>query len=322
MEVNMELSHGDMPLEKLRNYMGCTPCPADIDEFWDNSLKEMRTVNANVELIPSNFQVPFAQCFDLYFTGVGGARVHAKYLRPKNTDNPHPAVLNFHGYAWNAGDWCDKLSYVAMGFCVAALDTRGQGGLSEDNSSIKGPTLRGHIIRGIDDKPEKMIFRQIFLDTAQLANIVMGFTEVDASYVCSTGQSQGGALALVCAALEPRIKKIAPIHPYLSDFKRYWYLDAQDEIKEYFRFFDPMHRKEEEVFMKLGYIDIQNLMKRIKGEVLMTTGLLDNVSPPSTQFAAYNKIAAPKRMILYHDYAHEFYPEMNDQIYKFICGIQ
>lgn len=318
----MILSHGDLPLEELEKYTGSTPCPADFDIFWDKALEEMHAVVPAVELIPSDFiTVPFAECFDLYFTGVGGARIHAKYLRPRAHTRPHPAVLKFHGYAWNAGDWCDKLSYAAMGFCVAALDCRGQGGLSEDSGGVKGPTLRGHIIRGLEDSPEKMLFRQIYLDTAQLANIVMSFPEVDENRVCTAGESQGGALALVCAALEPRIVKSAPVHPYLSDFKRYWHLDAQDEIKEYFRFFDPLHEREDDIFTKLGYIDIQNLVKRIKGEVMLTTGLLDKVCPPSTQFAAYNKIRAKKQLLLYHDYAHEFYPQLNDYIFKFICNI-
>ncbi|AEY67875.1 acetyl esterase (deacetylase) [Clostridium sp. BNL1100] len=317
----MNLTHGDMPMNELEKYQGCSPCPSDFDVFWDKSLQEMCSVKPDIELIPNNFiNVPFAELFDLYFTGTGGARIHAKYVRPKNYTKPCPAVLKFHGYAWNSGDWTDKLAYATMGYCVAALDCRGQGGLSEDKSCIKGPTLRGHIIRGLNDKPDKMLFRQIYLDTAQLANIVMSFPEVDESSVSATGESQGGALALVCGALEPRIKKIAPVHPYLSDFKRYWYLDAQDELIEYFRFFDPLHKSEDEVFNKLGYIDIQNLMKRIKGEVMFTTGLMDEVCPPSTQFAAYNKITSPKNMLLYHDYAHEFYPQLNDYIFKFICS--
>lgn len=318
----MNLSHGDMPLEELEKYMGSTPRPGDFDTFWDKALDEMRAVDPEVELIPNSFiEVPFAECFDLYFTGVGGARIHSKYLRSKIPALSHPAVLKFHGYAWNAGDWNDKLGYAAMGFCVAAMDCRGQGGLSEDIGGVKGSTLRGHIMRGLDDSPEKMHFRQIYLDTAQLANILMSFPEVDENNICTTGESQGGALALVCASLEPRISKVAPVHPYLSDFKRYWYLDAQDEIKEYFRFFDPLHQREEDIFTKLGYIDIQNFVGRIRGEVMFTTGLLDRVCPPSTQFAAYNKIISPKRMLLYHDYAHEFYPQISDYIFKFLCNL-
>ena len=43
------------------------------------------------------------------------------------------------------------------------------------------------------------------------------------------GGSQGGALALACAALEPRLKRIAPTNPFLCDYQRVWQIDlAQD----------------------------------------------------------------------------------------------
>ena len=83
----------DMPIDELKTYQGRNPRPADFDRFWDRALKEMNDTDPEVELIPSDFQVPFAECFDLYFTGVRGARVYAKYLRPRNGSGPHPAVL-------------------------------------------------------------------------------------------------------------------------------------------------------------------------------------------------------------------------------------
>ena len=49
-----------------------------------------------------------------------------------------PAVLMFHGYSGSSGDWSDKLGYVALGYTVAALDRRGQGGLSEDSGHVQG----------------------------------------------------------------------------------------------------------------------------------------------------------------------------------------
>ena len=204
----------DMPLEELKNYQGTNPRPQDFDEYWEKALDEMRSVDPKVELIPSKFQAPFAECFDMYFTGVRGARIHAKYLRPKNSNKPHPAVLFFHGYAGNSGCWSDKLSYVACGFSVAALDCRGQGGLSEDVGGVKGNTFCGHIIRGLDDCPENLLFRHIFLDTAQLAKIVMDMPEVDENRVGAFGGSQGGGLTLACASLEPRIKKAALAYPF------------------------------------------------------------------------------------------------------------
>lgn len=315
----------DMPLEKLREYQGRNPRPADVDEFWDAGLAEMRSTDPNVELVPHALEAPFAECFSLYFTGVGGARVHAKYMRPRGSREPHPAVLMFHGYSGHSGDWSDKLQWVARGYTVAAMDCRGQGGRSEDAGGVRGNTLRGHIIRGLDHSPERLLFRQIFLDTAQLARVVMGMPEVDPTRVGATGASQGGGLTLACAALVPELKKAAPVYPFLCDYQRVWEMDlatnAYEELRLYFRSFDPLHERQEEAFRRLGYIDCQHLAHRIQAEILMPVGLMDAVCPPSTQFAAYNKILAPKRMLIYPDFAHETLPGAADHIYNFLADL-
>lgn len=315
----------DMPLNELKEYKGRNPKPDDFDAYWDRAIVEMKQVDPQVEVVACSFQVPFAECFDLYFTGVRGARIHAKYVRPKHADKQHPAVLQFHGYSGNAGDWSDKLIYASLGYSVVAMDCRGQGGLSEDSGGVKGTTLRGHIIRGLDDDPDQLLFRHMFLDTAQLAGIVMNFPEVDPERVGAMGGSQGGGLTLACAALEPRIKRLVPLFPFLSDYKRVWEMDlakdAYDELKSFFRHHDPQHKREEEIFYKLGYIDIQHLADRIEGEVLMGVGLMDTICPPSTQFAAYNKIKSSKSLEIYPDFGHEHLPGMPDKTVQFMLQL-
>lgn len=316
----------DFPMDQCQKYQGCNPRPPDFDAFWDKSLAEMCSIDPNIKLVPAEFRAPYADCFELYFTGVGGARIHAKLLQPVKINSPHPAVLIFHGYSGDSGDWSDKLGYVGQGYTVAALDCRGQAGFSQDNSMVAGNTFRGHIIRGLDDalhsSPEKLLFRQIFLDTAQLAKIVMAMPDVDDKKVYATGASQGGALTIACAALEPRIKRAAPIYPFLSDYKRIWEMDqAKDaywEIQEYFRRFDPLHSHQDTIFEKLGYIDIQFLAPRIQAEILWGIGLMDTICPPSTQFATYNKISSPKSMMVFPDYGHEMLPGFSDQIFQFL----
>ena len=316
----------DMPLEKLVEYEGINPKPLDFDEYWDKAIEEMRSVDANVALVPSDFQAHFAECFDLYFTGVKGARIHAKYIRPKNTTSKHPAVIHFHGYTSSSGDWHNKLCYAAAGYSFVAMDCRGQGGFSEDVGGVKGTTQKGHIIRGLSDpNPNNLLFRDIFLDTAQLAGIVMSMPEVDANRVGVIGGSQGGGLTLACAALEPKIKKLAPFFPFLCDYKRVWEMDlannAYEELRTYFRMFDPRHEREDEIFTKLGYIDVQNLTKRIKGEVMMAVGLMDTICPPSTQYAAYNKIISTKKTVIYPDFGHENLPGFEDMSYQFMLEL-
>lgn len=315
----------DMPLAKLKKYQGRNPKPEDFDNYWNRALREMRSIDPGLKLIRSKFQVDCAECFDLYFTGVRGARVHAKYLRPKNRHKPHPAVVMFHGYTGSSGEWHDKLNYVALGFSVAALDCRGQGGDSEDKGGIKGTTYKGHIIRGLNDSPDALLFRQIFLDTAQLAGIVMSMPEVDPKRVGVTGGSQGGGLTLACAALEPRVKKAASLYPFLCDYQRVWEMDlaqdAYEELRTFFRQFDPRHEREKEIFTRLGYVDIQHLAGRIRAETLMITNLMDTICPPSTQFAAYNKIKARKKMVIYPDFSHEYAPGCPDTVFSFLAEL-
>jgi len=315
----------DLPMEKLQTYQGKNPCPADMDLFWDRALAEMRAVNPQVELVRSPFQVPNAECFDLYFTGVGGARIHAKYARPTQTKKPHPAIVQFHGYTGNCGEWAEKLAWVSLGYSIVAMDCRGQGGLSQDIGGVTGTTFRGHIIRGLQDGPERLLFRSIYLDTAQLAGIVMGLPEVDPARVGAMGGSQGGGLTLACAALEPRIRLAAPTFPFLCDYQRVWEMDlatnAYEELRTFFRQFDPQHAREKEIFTTLGYIDCQHLAKRIKAGVLIGVGLMDTICPPSTQFAAFNKILSSKKLEVYPDFGHENLPGFNDKVMQFLLGL-
>ena len=46
---------------------------------------------------------------------------------------------------------------------------------------------------------------------------------------------------------------------------------------------------------------------------------MDTICPPSTQFAAYNKITAPKEMAIYPDFGHENYPGFDDLAAQFLC---
>ena len=152
----------------------------------------------------------------------------------------------------------------------------------------------------------------------------MAMPDVDPSKVCATGYSQGGALTVACAALEPRIFRAAPVFPFLSDYQRVWEIDqakdAYAELKDYFRQFDPRHENETLIFENLGYINIQNLANRIRADVYWSVGLMDTICPPSSQFAAYNKITATKSMTIYPDFGHESLPGCDDRIFEFLTS--
>ena len=316
----------DMPLEKLYEYKGRNPRPADFDEYWEDALAEMRALDPKAEFVKKEYPTKNVDMFDLYYTGTKGARIHARVAVPKmSRTEKMPAVLQFHGLSGSACDWQGLLNFASEGFVTAFMDVRGQGGESEDVGGVKGTTFTTPFTRGLEGDKHDLLMRDVFLDAALLAKIIMGLDFVDETRVGTYGGSQGGALSVACACLVPEIKRCCAHYPYLSDYKRVYEMDhnhgAYEGLKYYFRHFDPTHAREDEIYERLGYIDIQFLAKRMKAELLMFTGLMDTTCPPSTQFAMYNKVTAKKNVVIFPEYGHEALKGASDMAFEFLMGL-
>ena len=316
----------DLPLDQLLLYRTRNPKPVDFDAYWTKALAELAAIDPKPQLTKAAFQVRGSECFELTFTSACNARVYAKYLRPAKFVGKLPTLLEFHGFPGHSGDWRNKTAWTGQGFAIASLDCRVQGGRSQDLGDYKASPGNGHLTRGLDEAdPQKLHYRNLYLDTVQLARVVMGFAEVDSARLGALGGSQGGGLALACASLVPQIKRVAPVFPFLCDWKRVWDMDlakdAYGELRDYFRRFDPHHARQTEIFTRLGYIDVSLLSARITAETLMAISQMDPICPPSTQFAAYNAITAPKSYKLYVDYGHENLPGFDDATAEFFAGL-
>lgn len=209
----------EMPLEQLRTYMGSSPRPADFDRFWDQAMSENAAAGLDYTMTPAGFQAPGVECYDLWFTGVRGAKIHCLFLKPAEAQGKIPGVAVFHGYMHHGGEWFERLPYAYRGMAVLVMECRGQGGLSEDVYSGAGPTAFGHVVRGVRDQdPHRLYYRDVYLDAAKTVQILMDMDCVDERRIAVTGKSQGGALALAAAALIPSVKLCAPMYPFLCDF--------------------------------------------------------------------------------------------------------
>lgn len=301
----------DKPLSQLKQYMGITPCPDDFDLFWDEKIAIAKaadkkyTLERTSEVVqPDGFIIE-----DMYFTAMDGSEIYAEVCRPDDNEK-HPVLLEFHGLGGSVGDYTAKLKWAALGAAVISMDCRSQAGKSSDNTPRKGGRANGHIVRGAQGGRDNLYYVSVFTDIVQLVEIVKGLPFVNADKMAAHGGSQGGALTVVCAALcADDIKWLTPCYPFLCDYKRLYEMDqmerAYQDLKDYIRAFIPEDGERDEFWTLLGYIDLKNMAKRIKGEVLWYTGLMDNICPPSTQFAAYNRIVAPKEMYIASNYGHE-----------------
>lgn len=301
------------------SYEGSGIKPSDFDSFWDGKVEKLEDFPLEYDSEEVDFPSNVASCYKLTFKSLDGTNITCQLLKPKHSSGKMPGMLLFHGYHVNSGDFSEKIGWVAEGYVVLAMDCRGQGGLSENKeTSVKGSAMKGFIIRGVEDGKEHLYYTKVFMDTVIASRILMDLDDVDENNICVQGSSQGGALALVCASLEPRIKKVNINHPFLSDYRKAYRMDIQssayEELYYWFRFRDPLHEREDYFFNTLEYIDIQHFVSRIKASVIMTTGLADTVCFPITQFAAYNKLNCPKKVLILPEYGHEHYPKIADKL--------
>ncbi|MBF6977981.1 acetylxylan esterase [Aerococcaceae bacterium zg-BR22] len=307
-------------IEKWKNYNGSNSKPLDFDDFWECNKIEVEELGLDYELKKYELYSNVADAYQLFFSGVDGAKIYAQFVTPKKFEGKIPLIMQFHGYHTNSGDWTDKISHAAEGYASISLDVRGQGGLSEDLTRTVGGTLKGHIIRGIDEGKENLFFKKVFQDIYQLTRIAISMEYIDEKYIYAYGASQGGGQAIVCAALSPSIRKVFVCYPFLSDYREAYKLDvnnsAYEEISYWFRFRDPLHEKEEYLFNQLDYIDIQYFAPKIKAEVIWAIGLEDRICHPKTQFATYNAITSSKEMVIFPEYGHEYLPKFGEIMRK------
>ncbi|WP_303973758.1 acetylxylan esterase [Streptococcus merionis] len=302
------------------DYRGSQCKPADFDVFWARALEEVDQLGFDYQLRPASFTSPIAECFELIFSTVNGSTIVCQLLKPKVIIDKCPVLFQFHGYHTNVGDWSDKLTFVALGYIVVAMDVPGQGGASQDYSQTSGGTLKGHLIRGVEDGPENLFYKQVYQAIYQLTRIVASMTEVNSQRFYSYGVSQGGALALVCASLCSQVRVCFVQYPFLSDFREAYGLQAEqsayEELPYYFRFRDPLHEMEETIFKTLDYIDIQYLVPQIKAKVFWGMALEDRICHPKTQFAVYNQLQTEKELLFYPEFGHEYLPKFNDMMHQ------
>ncbi len=310
-----------MSVPEMQNYRGTGPKPEDFDAFWASQLHALSLYNPDYTLEKAAFQLCGTVCCDLNFRSFDGSEIHCKLSKP-DKGGKFPLLFWFHGYKSNSVDWWHKAFWAGQGFCIVAMDVRGQGGPSQDLTSGYGSTSIGQLIAGVDRQKEDMTFLKVYKDIICMVRLARSLEFVDPEEILVHGASQGGGLALVTAALFPEIKKAAVAYPFLSDFRKAYELDgtAYEELPWFFRFFDPLHEREEELFRKLAYVDVKNFAPSVKAEVILATGLKDEVCPPPTQYAVFNNLSCPKKQYLYPDYGHEDLPGFTDLCALFLTN--
>ncbi|MFF2090552.1 acetylxylan esterase [Paenibacillus sp. NPDC058174] len=299
----------DMPLHELRAYKPELTKPEDFDEFWDRSLEELALTPIEYSLARVAYPSRRAELFKVSFTGFKGAAIEGWLAIPAG-ERKLPGIVTYHGYNWSPdGDIHETVNLCLQGYAVLHMSTRGQQGESSDNVISPHGSIAGWLTKGIQH-PEHYYFRGVFMDAVRAVEVLSAIPEVDSGRIAVAGASQGGGIALAAAAFSPIPVVACADYPGFTNFERV--IDTADtmpyqELNEYFRrYSDPAI--EQQARKTLAYHDIMNIGTRIRCHTFMTVGLVDNITPPSTIFAAYNHLNCSKEISVHRYHGHEFIP--------------
>lgn len=300
----------DLPLDQLITYAPAIAEPTDFDAFWQRTLDDPvhGPLNARFDAI-NDADLPLVRVYDASFAGFGGQTIRAWMLEPAGNDRRLPCVVSYVGYGGGRSLPVAHLAPVAAGFAHFVMDTRGQGsswspGDTPDDHAAD-PQFPGFMTRGILS-PDTYYYRRLIVDAVQAVEAAAAHPGVDPQRVAVRGASQGGGLAIAVAALAPRrVRLMAADVPFLCHFRRAIEItDAQPyaEIAAYLR----CHRhRVAQALSTLAYFDGCSFAPRVRARCLFSVALMDLVCPPSTVFAAYNRVTAPKDIRVYPYNQHE-----------------
>jgi cephalosporin-C deacetylase-like acetyl esterase len=181
---------------------------------------------------------------------------------------------------------------------------------------LNAGALNSYYIYNIDNK-DRYYYKRVYLGCVRAVDFIFSLPEFDGSNIGVLGGSQGGALAIVTAGLDSRIKSLVSIFPALCDLTGY--LNGRAGGWPHV-FNDPTHNTPAKVETS-KYYDVVNFARQVKAPGFYSWGYNDEVCPPTSMYAAYNVIQAPRTLFLAEETGHWFYPEQLEKAVNWMFEI-
>jgi hypothetical protein len=293
-----------------------TVMPTDFDFFWKQKLKQLAKINMTPKILPmpqystKNVEVSLVKIT----VGKNGRCMYGYLAKPKD-GKKHPVLFQPPGAGSSR---VRPYTYFAEhGFIVVTSEIHGlDPRLSDVDYQIKRNEMtKNYNMQGIEDK-ETFYYKDVYLGCSRWIDFLCSLPEFDGKNVCVTGGSQGGALTIVTAALNPKVTCIAPFYPALNDLTGFLHQRAGGWPK-YFsqehktgKFSDEQIKKATKT---LAYYDVVNFARRITTPGFYSFGYNDPTCSPTSIHGMINEINAPKVIEVTPSSGHWRFGETNDR---------
>jgi cephalosporin-C deacetylase-like acetyl esterase len=298
--------------------------PADFDQFWAAGKAALAKLPIDAKLTPlPEYGNAAADCFHLNLQNVGmntlPSRFYGVLCEPK-APGKYPALLSvpgagvrpYRGMAEMAAKGIITLQVGIHGIPVtmdqSVYDSLGTGALSSYNAF------------GLDNK-DRYYYRRVYLGCVRANDFLTSHPKWDGANLVVTGGSQGGALSIVTAALDPRVKGLAAYYPALADVTGYLQNRAGGWPHMFRMTEGPLAHRTSEKIETSRYYDVVNFARRLKVPGLYSWGYNDETCPPTSMYSAYNVIPAQKKLLLALETGHNNVPEQVAEVQAYLLAL-
>lgn len=276
--------------------------PAGFMDFWSKNIDEMRAFPLTyTKERADEYCTDKLDCYLLKVTlNKQRQAVYAYLFYPKGArPGSHPVVLCPPGAGIKTIKEPLRHKYYAENGCIRmemeihGLDPRLPKETFDDISRAFNGKDNGYLTNGLDD-PDRYYMKRVYLSLVRCLDLLTALPEWDGRNVIVQGGSQGGALAIVAAALDSRVTQCIVNHPALSDMAAY----AHGRTGGYPHLNRIDGLLTDQTMNTLAYYDVVNFARHVKADTYMTWGYNDNTCPPTTSYAVWNTLTCPKEALI------------------------
>ncbi len=294
--------------------------PADFDAFWQAGKDALAgiPVEARLTLLPDACTSD-VNVYHVSFRTVGPrwappARIYGIYCEPK-APGKYPAILKVPGAG--VRPYSGDPGLAARGAIVLEIGIHGipVNLPKEVYDDLAGGALNGYWLFNLDNK-DTYYYHRVYLSCVRANDFLTSRESWDGKNLLVMGASQGGQLSIVTAALDPRVTALAATHPAGCDLSAELHGRAGGWPHPFKPDADgqPSFHATPAKIETARYYDTVNFARRLKVPGHYMWGYNDEVCPPTSMFAAYNVITAPKELRLVLEVGHAYPPEQWEAI--------
>jgi cephalosporin-C deacetylase len=283
--------------------------PADFDAFWTNAIAEARKINLDpkITLMPERCTSDVNVYHISFQNEIVGSRIYGILAIPKKPGK-YSAILKVPGAGIRpyAGDTrTATLGFITLEIGIHGIPVNLDPQVYFD---LNGGALNGYNSIKMNDR-NTHYYKRVYLGCVRAVDFIFSLPEFNGTDIAVTGGSQGGALTIVTAGLDKRIKYMASLYPALCDHTGYLNKRAGG-WPHYFKNTEPKPGEVE----TLGYYDVVNFARRVSIPGFYTWGYNDLTCPPTSMYSAYNVITSAKELQIFQETGHWTFPEQNEAV--------